>query len=89
MFGGRRGVGGVGVFLPRLDGGGVFAFDRSDDVAAAANFSVKVIGKKSPGFCSVKAGAIIGKASGPCKVRVSVTSKGVTTSKNVVLRTVR
>ena len=58
-------------------------------VPASAKFSVKVIGKKSPGFCSVKAGAIIGKASGPCKVRVSVTNKGVTTSKNVVLRTVR
>lgn len=58
-------------------------------VPASAKFSVKVIGKKSPDFCSAKAGAIIGKASGPCKVRVSVTSKGVTTSKNVVLRTVR
>ncbi|MBM3729399.1 MAG: fibronectin type III domain-containing protein [Actinobacteria bacterium] len=58
-------------------------------VPASAKFSVKVIGKKSPGFCSVKAGAIIGKASGPCKVRVSVTRKGVTTSKDVVLRTVR
>jgi len=58
-------------------------------VPASAKFSVKVIGKKSLGFCSVKAGAIIGKASGPCKVRVSVTNKGVTTSKNVVLRTVR
>ena len=58
-------------------------------VPATAKFSVKVIGKKSPAFCSVKAGAIIGKASGACRVRVSVTNKGVTTSKNVVLRTVR
>jgi len=58
-------------------------------VPATAKFSVKVIGKKSPAFCSVKAGAIVGKASGPCRVRVSVTNKGVTTSKNVVLRTVR
>lgn len=58
-------------------------------VPATAKFSVKVIGKKSPGVCSMKGGAVIGKASGPCKVRVSVTNKGVTTSKNVVLRTVR
>jgi hypothetical protein len=58
-------------------------------VPATAKFSVKVIGKKSPAFCSVKADAIIGKASGACRVRVSVTNKGVTTSKNVVLRTVR
>lgn len=58
-------------------------------VPASAKFSVKVIGKKSPAFCSLKAGAVIGKASGPCRVRVSVTNKGVTTSKNVTLRTVR
>lgn len=58
-------------------------------VPATAKFSVKVIGKKSPNFCSLKAGAVIGKASGPCRVRVSVTNKGVTTSKNVTLRTVR
>lgn len=54
-----------------------------------AKYSVKVIGKNSPNFCTVKNGEIIGKSSGACRVRVSVTSKGVTTSKNVVLRTVR
>lgn len=58
-------------------------------VPASAKFSVRVIGKKSPSYCSLKAGTIIGKASGPCRVRVSVTNKGVTTSKNVTLRTVR
>ncbi|MFZ9696507.1 MAG: fibronectin type III domain-containing protein [Ilumatobacteraceae bacterium] len=54
-----------------------------------AKYSAKIIGKKSATFCSLKAGAVIGKASGPCRVRVSVTNKGVTTSKNVTLRTVR
>lgn len=56
---------------------------------AGAKFSVKILGKRSPIFCALKAGAVIGKASGPCRVRVSVTIKGVTTSKNLVLRTVR
>lgn len=56
---------------------------------ASAKFSVRILGKRSPIFCTLKAGAVIGKASGPCRVRVSVTIKGVTTSKNVVLRTVR
>ena len=52
MFGSRCGVRGIGVFPPCLDGGGVFTFDRVDDVVVEAESCRMCIGIYRPVDCA-------------------------------------